>query len=77
VNVLTSAVRFVRGFFAFWYDFIVGDDWRVAVVVVVAFAVTALGAHHGLAMWWFMPVVVAVGLSTSVLQVARRNRPRT
>jgi len=27
---------------AFWYDFVVGDDWRVATVVVLALALTAL-----------------------------------
>ena len=30
---------------AFWYDFVVGDDWRVAVVVVAALALTGLLAH--------------------------------
>jgi hypothetical protein len=23
-------MRLVRGFGAFWYDFIVGDDWKIA-----------------------------------------------
>lgn len=33
--------RFVRGFGRFWYDFIVGDDYKIAVAVVV---VLGLGA---------------------------------
>ncbi len=33
--------RFVRGFGRFWYDFIVGDDPKIAVAVVV---VLVLGA---------------------------------
>jgi curli biogenesis system outer membrane secretion channel CsgG len=34
-------MRFVSGFFRFWYDFVVGDDWRIAAGVV---AVLGLGA---------------------------------
>ncbi len=30
---------------AFWYDFVIGDDWRVAAVEVVAEAATALLFH--------------------------------
>ena len=33
-------MRFVRGFAGFWYDFLVGDDWKIAVCVVVALALT-------------------------------------
>ena len=35
-------MRFVRGFARFWWDFVVGDDWRVAAGVVVVLAVGAL-----------------------------------
>ena len=28
-------MRFVRGFARFWWDFVVGDDWRIAAGVVV------------------------------------------
>jgi membrane protein implicated in regulation of membrane protease activity len=33
-------MNLIRGFFAFWYDFIVGDDWFVAAGVVVLLAAT-------------------------------------
>jgi hypothetical protein len=36
-----SVGRWLRSFGAFWWDFIVGDDWRVAAGVVAALAVTA------------------------------------
>lgn len=32
-------MRWVGKFFQFWYDFVVGDDWRVAAGVVTALAV--------------------------------------
>ena len=38
----------------FFYDFVVGDDWRVAVGVVVAVAVTA-----AVATWWLLPLAAA------------------
>ena len=38
IRVLEARDR-VRGFFRFWRDFIVGDDWRIAVGVTVVLAV--------------------------------------
>jgi hypothetical protein len=32
----------VRGIGKFWYDFIVGDDWKIAACVVVALTTAAL-----------------------------------
>jgi 1,4-dihydroxy-2-naphthoate octaprenyltransferase len=34
-------VKFLRGFYQFWYDFIIGDDWKIAVAVVLALGATA------------------------------------
>lgn len=33
-------VRFLKAFGQFWYDFIIGDDWKIAVSVVLALAIT-------------------------------------
>ena len=63
----------IRAFGAFWYDFIVGDDWRVAVGVVVAFALTYVVSRTSAAAWWIVPVAVAVLLPMSVWRVARRR----
>lgn len=35
-------MRLVAGFARFWWDFIVGDDWRVAAGVLVTLTVGAL-----------------------------------
>jgi hypothetical protein len=35
-------VRWVRGFGRFWYDFIVGDDWRIAAGVCLTLGVGAV-----------------------------------
>ena len=44
-------MRWITQFAAFWYDFIVGDDWVVAVGVVAALALTALLARDGIQAW--------------------------
>jgi hypothetical protein len=63
----------VKTFLRFWYDFIVGDDWTIGAGVVIALAVTALLAHNGMeSAWWLLPLVVAAGLTVSVLRGARR-----
>jgi hypothetical protein len=35
-------MRFLTEFGRFWYDLLVGDDWKIAVSVVVAVGLTAL-----------------------------------
>jgi uncharacterized membrane protein len=61
-------VRWVGGFLFFWYDFIIGDDWRVAAGVVAGFfAIHSLGVSS----WWLMPVVVAIMLSSTLLEATR------
>ncbi len=54
------------------YDFVVGDDPLVALVVAVALGVTAALASGGAAVWWVMPLTVAAVLGFSVLSASRR-----
>ncbi len=35
-------MRFIKAFFAFWYDFIVGDAWEVAAGVLASLVVLYL-----------------------------------
>jgi large-conductance mechanosensitive channel len=64
-------VRRVRGFLAFVYDFVVGDDWRIAIAVVVGLALTALLAAHDVVAWWVMPLVVVLALGGSLWRAGR------
>jgi hypothetical protein len=60
-------MRFLRSFGAFWYDFIVGDDWQVAVIVVAALALTALLTHAAsVNAWWLLPLAAFAALGWSV-----------
>lgn len=68
---MSTAVRVLRGFFAFWWDFVVGEDWRVAAGVVAALAVTALLAANHIPAWWFLPLAVLALLTVSLLHAAR------
>jgi hypothetical protein len=61
----------VRRFLHFWYDFVVGDDWTVAVGVVIALALTALLATAGIAAWWLLPVAVVLLLGLSLRRASR------
>jgi membrane protein implicated in regulation of membrane protease activity len=58
----------------FWYDFIVGDDWKVAAGVVIGLAGTVLLSRTALPSWWVLPAVTALLLSVSIWAVARSAR---
>jgi len=64
-------MKYIRSFGAFWWNFIVGDDWRVAAGLAVALALTALLAHHGVNAWWLLPAAVAVLLGDAIRREAR------
>jgi hypothetical protein len=66
-------MRFMSNFVLFWYDFIVGDDWVVAVGVVIALAISALLAHSGIAAWWLMPIAVVLLLLTSLWRATAKG----
>ncbi len=51
-----------KGFGAFWYDFVVGDDWRVAVAVAAAFLITWAVSTSTVPAWWITPAVFALVL---------------
>ena len=61
----------LKAFGAFWYDFIVGDDWRVACGVVVALAATYGLSRTSLATWWIVPAAVVVLLPSSLWRATR------
>jgi hypothetical protein len=54
-------------------DFVVGDDWRTAIGVVLALATTAVVAALGASAWWVMPVAVVLVLGLSLHRASRRQ----
>jgi hypothetical protein len=64
-------MRYLRSFGLFWWDFVVGDDWRVALGVVLAIAVTAALVAAGVDAWWLIPIAVLVVLGLSLRREAK------
>ncbi len=64
-------MRWAESLARFAWDFVVGDDWRIAVGVVLALALTALAADSSAAAWWILPVAAVALLALSVWRAAR------
>jgi hypothetical protein len=66
----------LRAFARFWYDFVVGDDWRVAAGVTIALLITCGVSRTSIAAWWILPVAVILLLTLSVRRAVRsKSRP--
>jgi hypothetical protein len=61
----------MSGLGRFLYDFVVGDDPLVAVLVVVAIAAAWLLDRAGADAWWVVPAVVIAALALSLRRAAR------
>jgi hypothetical protein len=68
---MNRVVRALRAFGAFWWDFIVGDDWRIAAGVIVALAATAALAAASVPAWWLLPLAVVALLGLSLRRATR------
>jgi len=60
----------IRLFLSGVWEFVVGDDWRTAVGVVLALAVTAIVASGGVSAWWITPLAVLGLLAFSLRRAA-------
>ena len=61
----------LRGFGRFWWEFVIGDDWLVAVLVVVAIGATAALAAADVTAWWLLPLAVLGVLWLSLRRAIR------
>ena len=77
---MDAVTRFVRGFGRFWYDFVVGDDPKIAIGVAVVLTIGGLLAAGEKAGSW-APVVLAALLAAafalSMLVDVSRSRSRS
>ena len=70
-------MKWLGQFARFWYDFIVGDDWRLAICVVVTVSVVTVIAHRGFDWWWLLPIAVAALLAVSItLEMRKAQSPK-
>ena len=67
-------MRWITGFGRFCWEFVIGDDWLVAVLVVLGLLGTYLLAHAtSLPAWWLLPVCVLVVLPVSIIRLVGRS----
>jgi hypothetical protein len=60
-------LRALRSFGAFWYDFVIGDDWHVAAIVAAALGLTALLTHVArVSAWWLVLPAAFAALAWSL-----------
>lgn len=57
-------------------EFLIGEDWRIALGVVAAIALTALLAAAGAGAWWVLPVAVLALLRLSIRSAPSRSGGR-
>ena len=70
---MNAVVRLAVGVGRFAYDFVVGDDLTVAVVVLLALVVTAVAVGQGVDMWWLVPAVAVLMTGVSLWRRRRRT----
>lgn len=63
----------LKAFGLFWYDFIIGDDPLVAVLIVAALAATGALSTHTTASWWLLPVIVTLALAATLARAVRKK----
>ncbi len=61
----------LAAFGRFWWDFVIGDDWLVAVLVVIGIGATAILAAADVTAWWLLPLAVPAILWLSLRRAIR------
>jgi hypothetical protein len=70
---VTGITARLRAFAAFWYDFIIGDDWLVAAGVVIGLGLTYALSRTVVPAWWLMPLLLVLLLPLSLRRAARKR----
>lgn len=71
-------MKYLKSFGSFWYDFVIGDDWKIAAAVVLALSVTVVLLtttsldDHFVAVFGGAALVIAFAISLAI--DARGNR---
>jgi hypothetical protein len=64
-------MTYLKSFARFWWDFVVGDDWRVASGLLVAFGLAGLLSSQDIAAWWVLPIAAIALLAESLRRATR------
>jgi hypothetical protein len=69
-TVASAAVGVAR----FLYRFVVGDDWTVAVVILLGLVATGILAANRISAWWLVPLLAIVMTGVSLRREPSRAR---
>lgn len=71
-------MRLLKGLGAFWYDFLIGDDWKIAAAVAVVLAaggvIVAAGGFDSHVLTACLGLAIAVAFTAVLLVDVRRSR---
>lgn len=71
-------MKFIKGFGQFWYDFLIGDDWKIAAAVVtvlaIGFAIVKGGSYDEHVLTVALALGVAAAFTIALLIDVRGSR---
>lgn len=71
-TVASAAIGVAR----FLYRFVVGDDWTVAVVILLGLAATGILAANRIPAWWLVPLLAIVMTGVSLRRASQPKRSK-
>ena len=66
-----GVINGIKAFGEFWHDFIIGDDWTIAVGIVLAFFGTEWLKGSTGQSWYLLPIATALLVSNSLVQATK------
>jgi len=66
-----GVINGIKAFGEFWYDFIIGDDWSIAVGIVLAFFGTEWLKGSTGQSWYLLPIATALLVSNSLVRATK------
>ena len=71
--MIESVAGFALAVGRFLYRFVFGDDWTVAVMMLLGLVASGLMVAHGINAWWPIP---ALAIAMTVFSLERRRATR-
>ena len=70
-DLLRTLISFFKGFFLFWYAFLIGDDWIGAAIIMGGFAGTFGLLEVDAPAFWLLPLAVVLSVTSSLFRTFR------
>lgn len=73
-------MKFIKGFGQFWYDFLIGDDWKIAagvlLVLAVGVAIILGGSYSDAVLTIGLALGIAAAFSVALMIDVRGSAPQ-